>query len=102
MTIAGEINDQESLFQGKVLAARLLAAANQPTLALAQLTQLCQEFTEPAQQARLYDLLWQIGGERQMAENAAALYRQLLQHAPSVNYQQRLQVLDTYLVPVKD
>lgn len=97
LQIAEAIQDQESLFQGRVLRARLLAAAAQPALAVTQLRDLQGQFAELSQQARLSELLWQIGGERRDAEAAAAYYRQLLRHAPSVSYQQRLAVLESAL-----
>ncbi len=96
--IAATIQDQESLFQGRVLQARLLAAANQSDRAQSHLHELQQAFRELAQQARLFELLWQMGGNRRDGEAAAAAYRQLLRQVPSAAYQQRLAALEMVLL----
>jgi plasmid stabilization system protein ParE len=81
-----------------VLQARLLAAANQPSHAQSYLHGLQQEFRELAQQARLFEVLWQIGGNRRDGEAAAAAYHQLLRQAPSAVYHQRLAALEMVLL----
>lgn len=87
------IGEQEVLFKGYLLRARLALALGQRDEAVAQLQTLLAAAADPAKQAHLHYLLWQMTGDASSQQTAIELYRTLLRQTPNYQYRQHLEAL---------
>ncbi|MGB0839072.1 MAG: tetratricopeptide repeat protein [Chitinophagales bacterium] len=93
IAIAKGISNQEQVFEGSLLLAKIDAKKGKTVVAVDALQYLLKTFTSPVQQATSYYELWQMTKNDTYRKAAQHLYQHLYQQAKFADYRKRLQEL---------
>jgi tetratricopeptide (TPR) repeat protein len=93
LPLSEPVGDQQLLFDGRLLQARLSAQFDERETAVKQLRNMMADFTGDTYQAQLHYHLWQIEGDTAVRETAVQLHEIILAQTPNHKLQQQLQTL---------
>ena len=82
------------LMRARIALARLEIARGNPQTAQAQLRPLLNEAVTQAEQALIYDALWQATQDLREAQIALNIYREMVPRSPDIQYQNRIRVIE--------